>query len=145
MKALSIRQPWAWLIVNGHKDIENRSWPTRFRGRVLIHASKGMTRAEYEDVEDWLSCDVGSPMMQIQLPSQKALERGGIVGVATITDCVAPARRSSPWHVDGAFGFQIVDAKPLPFIECKGALQFFDVAADVAALLRQMHAPQEVA
>ena len=43
MKALSIRQPWAWLIVNGHKDIENRSWPTRFRGPVLIHAAKGMT------------------------------------------------------------------------------------------------------
>ncbi|WP_206002040.1 ASCH domain-containing protein [Paraburkholderia aromaticivorans] len=38
MKALSIRQPWAWLIVKGHKDIENRTWSTRFRGRVLIHA-----------------------------------------------------------------------------------------------------------
>jgi ASCH domain len=44
MKAPSIRQRWAWLIVNGHKDIENRAWPTKFRGRVLIHASKGMTR-----------------------------------------------------------------------------------------------------
>jgi len=54
MKAISIRQPWAWLIVNGYKDIENRSWPTKFRGRVLIHASKGMTRAEYDDVEDYL-------------------------------------------------------------------------------------------
>jgi ASCH domain len=39
MKALPIRQPYAWLIVNGHKDIENRAWPTKFRGRVLIHAS----------------------------------------------------------------------------------------------------------
>lgn len=49
MKALSIRQPWAWLIVNGHKDIENRSWPTRFRGKFLVHASNGMTRSEYEE------------------------------------------------------------------------------------------------
>lgn len=40
MKALSIRQPWAWLIVAGYKDIENRSWPTNFRGRVYIHASR---------------------------------------------------------------------------------------------------------
>jgi hypothetical protein len=47
MKALSIRQPWAWLIVNGYKDIENRSWATKFRGPVLIHAAKGMTGAEY--------------------------------------------------------------------------------------------------
>ncbi|WP_245839042.1 ASCH domain-containing protein [Yersinia kristensenii] len=39
MKALSIRQPWAWLIVNGYKDIENRTWNTKCRGPVLIHAS----------------------------------------------------------------------------------------------------------
>lgn len=57
MIALSIRQPWAWHILNSGKDIENRDWPTRFRGRVLIHASKGMTRAEYEDGQDplWAS------------------------------------------------------------------------------------------
>ncbi|HDU8694716.1 TPA: ASCH domain-containing protein, partial [Morganella morganii subsp. morganii] len=42
MKAISIRQPWAWLIVNGHKDIENRSWRTKYRGQVLVHASQGV-------------------------------------------------------------------------------------------------------
>jgi hypothetical protein len=52
MKALSIRQPWAWLIVKGYKDIENRTWATKLRGRVFVHASKGMTRAEYEDAAD---------------------------------------------------------------------------------------------
>ena len=40
VKALSIQQPWAWLIVNGHKDIENRDWRTNFRGPVAIHAGK---------------------------------------------------------------------------------------------------------
>ena len=39
MKALSIRQPWAWLILHGGKDIENRTWATKLRGRVLIHAA----------------------------------------------------------------------------------------------------------
>jgi tetratricopeptide (TPR) repeat protein len=38
MKALSIRQPWAWLIVHGVKDVENRTWRTNFRGRFLVHA-----------------------------------------------------------------------------------------------------------
>ncbi|WP_234838619.1 ASCH domain-containing protein [Sinorhizobium meliloti] len=38
--AISIMQPWAWLIVNGHKDIENRDWPTKSRGPVAIHAGK---------------------------------------------------------------------------------------------------------
>jgi hypothetical protein len=39
MKVIVIRQPWAWLIVNGFKDIENRSWATRYRGPLLIQAS----------------------------------------------------------------------------------------------------------
>lgn len=145
MKALSIRQPWAWLIVNGHKPIENRTWSTNFRGRVLIHASKGMTRAEYDDVEDWLISDGTLAMASIQLPLCHELERGGIVGVATITDCIPSARRTSPWHIEGAFGFQIDDARPLPFVECKGALGFFDVPPDVAAQLRAAHASREAA
>ena len=39
MKAISIKQPWASLIVHGIKDIENRTWATKYRGKVLIHAS----------------------------------------------------------------------------------------------------------
>lgn len=139
MKALSIRQPWAWLIVNGHKDIENRTWPTKFRGRVLIHASKGMTRAEYEDVEEFLMFSEPSMMRAPQLPSMEQLERGGIVGAASIIDCIAPAQRSAPWHMEDQFGFQIVDARSLPFLACKGALGFFDVPKEIAAHLRQMH------
>lgn len=39
MKAITIKQPWAYLIASGIKDIENRTWKTNFRGRVYIHAS----------------------------------------------------------------------------------------------------------
>ena len=39
MKVIVIRQPWAWLIVNGYKDVENRTWVTRYRGMLLIQAS----------------------------------------------------------------------------------------------------------
>lgn len=38
-KAISIKQPWAYLICAGIKDVENRTWPTKYRGRVYIHAS----------------------------------------------------------------------------------------------------------
>ena len=50
MKAISIRQPWAWLILNARKDVESRDWiyPCRHRGPLLIHASKTCTRREYE-------------------------------------------------------------------------------------------------
>lgn len=123
MKAISIRQPWAWLIVNGHKDVENRTWPTRYRGRVLIHASKGMTLAEYDScMRSIISIGVRS-----HFPRFEDLPRGGIVGAATISDCIASMWRTSPWHIEGAFGFQLENAQPLPFIECKGALGFFNV------------------
>lgn len=120
MKALSIRQPWAWLILNAGKDIENREWPTKFRGRFLIHASKGMTRDEYTDGV-WTLEDTES---RIVLPPFECLERGGIVGTAMLTDCVQ--KSASPWFF-GRYGFEIRDAMPLPFRPFKGALGFFEV------------------
>lgn len=122
MKALSIRQPWAWLIVNGHKDIENRSWPTRFCGEFLVHASKGMTRAEYDDVDLMIALD--ERLRHVRLPAFEQLERGGIVGRASIFGCVSYS--SSPWFF-GPQGFVLRNALPLPFVPFKGALGFFEV------------------
>ena len=53
MKALSIRQPWAWLIIHAGKDVENRTWCTNYRGRFLVHAAKGMTQREYQDAKQF--------------------------------------------------------------------------------------------
>jgi ASCH domain len=51
MKIISIRQPWAGLIVSGLKDVENRTWPTRYRGPILIHASQRPDEISREDIE----------------------------------------------------------------------------------------------
>ena len=118
MKALSIRQPWAWLIINGHKDIENRSWYTHFRGEILVHAGKGMTQDEY------LEADIMAAENGVTIPPFEELERGGIVGKVTITDCVS--KSDSPWYM-GQYGFVLKDAQPLPFQPFKGALGFFEV------------------
>jgi len=51
MKALTISQPFASLIANGEKFVENRTWPTNYRGPIAIHAGKGtqyMSRAEMQ-------------------------------------------------------------------------------------------------
>ncbi|NBF09766.1 ASCH domain-containing protein [Pseudomonas sp. Fl4BN1] len=81
MKALSIRQPWAWLIIHGGKDVENRSWHTKYRGRFLVHASKGMTRGEYDEALELVQ-DIGSMELYRRFPSFEALQRGGITGPA---------------------------------------------------------------
>lgn len=114
MKALSIKQPWAWLIVNGYKDIENRGWPTRLRGRVLIHAGKVIDREGIKWVQ------VYHP--EIKLP--QTFNLGGIVGEAEIVDCVEDS--PSPWFF-GTFGFVMKNAKPLPFRPYPGQLGFFEV------------------
>ena len=118
MKALSVRQPWAWLIVNGFKPVENRDWPTRFRGRFLIHASKGMTRMEYADTRDF------AEGLGVTIPAFEELKRGGIVGAAYMNDCVA--RSDSPWFF-GDYGFVLESAQTLPFTPLKGRLGFFEV------------------
>lgn len=119
--ALSIRQPWAWLILHAGKDIENRSWQTRFRGRFLLHASKGMTVNEYWNARRFAA---GRMLIGREFPGRSELERGGIVGEAEIVDCVD--RSDSPWFV-GPYGFVFRNAKPLPFHPCKGALGLFHV------------------
>lgn len=44
MKAITIRQPWASLIALGEKKIETRSWQTKYRGPILIHAGKSVDK-----------------------------------------------------------------------------------------------------
>jgi hypothetical protein len=118
VKALSIRQPWAWLIVNGHKDIENREWRTNFRGRIYVHASKGMTQDEY--AIGYVIAEENS----VKLPAFKDLQRGGIVGAVTITGCVS--KSDSPWFF-GPYGFELSEPESLPFVPAKGSLGFFNI------------------
>lgn len=114
MKALSIRQPWAWLIVHGHKDVENRTWRTDVRGDLLIHAGKAIDTEGY----DW----VQRTFPEIRLPRQ--FDLGGIVGQAVLTDCVQSL--ASPWFF-GPHGLVLRNAKSLPFMTVRGHLGFFPV------------------
>ncbi|TPM41577.1 ASCH domain-containing protein [Mesorhizobium sp. B2-3-4] len=123
--ALSVRQPWTWSIMHAGKDIENRDWPTRVRGRICLHAAKGMTRDEYEDCLDTLhGISLGHHFPpRLTLPAFDKLDRGGIVGTVDITDCVSASK--SPWFF-GRYGFVLRNPEPLPeMIPVKGALGFF--------------------
>lgn len=137
MKALSIRAPWWWFILYCGKDIENRDWPTRFRGTVLLHASTFWIPSEISDDFDialgiyqdanrvTLSLDLTEPEQQASTLQLMRSRRGCIVGKVDIVDCVT--RSSSPWFF-GKYGFvlrnPVAFAKPIPY---RGALMFFDV------------------
>jgi len=134
MKAISIRQPWAWLIVHAGKDIENRTWPTRYRGPVLIHAAKGMTREEWEDAWTFAQGTGASPKAVAAGITSDTIERGGFVGIADLTDCVPSARRVSRWHMPDCFGFKLENVRPIPFVPYTGALGLFDVPEGIVTI-----------
>ena len=120
MKALTLRPHWAWLVVNGHKDIENRSWQTRRRGRIWIHASSSkVTKAEYEEF-----VNICRKRRIKEFPERDGFQIGGIVGCVEIVDCVDRSR--SFWFC-GPYGFVLKSARKTRFKPMKGKLGFFEV------------------
>lgn len=132
MKALSIRQPWAWAIMVAGKDIENRDWKPanpglRFRGRCLVHAALGMTLGEYTAglstmhaiSEEW-------PFPEgLTLPPMHELKRGALLGTVEVVDIVD--KSFSPWFF-GPLGLVLREPRPFKHpIPRKGMLGFFDV------------------
>jgi hypothetical protein len=126
--ALSCRQPWASLILIPWKDLENRNWATGYRGPLLIHAAKTMTRREYDEAIDF-ACSIDRERTMRLLASGVLafdnLPRGGIIGSVNLVDCVR--RSTSPWFV-GPKGFVMRDPRSLPFVPFKGERGFFEVA-----------------
>lgn len=123
MRLLTIHQPWAWLICAGRKRFENRTWSTRYRGPVLIHAgaSCASLRAGI-DVADRLG---------IALPDD--LQFGAVIGVATIADCTPVESVSDPFAT-GPFCFHLVDpvlfARPVAWKGALGLIEPSDALVD---------------
>jgi hypothetical protein len=116
LKVIVVRQPWAWLIVNGHKNIENRTWATRYRGSLLIQASATLpSRAALTEFRSYAS------RRGVTLPDH--FETGGIVGLVHVDDCVTESR--SKWF-DGPVGWALSKPRKLEFLKMKGRLGIFE-------------------
>jgi len=89
-KAISVKNPWAYLIVSGIKPIENRTWSTKFRGRVLIHASGQLCNPVFTSEQEY---DIKRLMPVNDL--WRGNIQGAIVGSVEIVDCVI--NHSSIW------------------------------------------------
>ena len=73
MKVLTIKQPWSILIMQGYKRFEFRSWQTKYRGDLLIHAGKGIDKVAMERLAKYIPKDVPT---------------GKILGKVKLVDCV---------------------------------------------------------
>lgn len=98
MKVITIKEPWATLIAEGYKEYEFRTWKTKYRGEILIHAGKGIDKDAMERFKHLnlnYSC-------------------GQIIAKATITDCI---------YVDDEFIRSVVPKDPLVY---KNIINGFD-------------------
>ncbi len=104
MKALTICQPWAWAIMAGHKRVENRTWATRYRGELAIHAGKSRNWMSHglREIEDVLGRQVVDQLFE---PLGGQLDFGTVLGIVDLIDCipVSQATRRFPWVADHPF------------------------------------------
>jgi hypothetical protein len=128
MKILSVRQPWASLIAQGIKTIENRSWATPYRGPVMIHASKA---APTEDILLYTQRILRATGRE--LPAQ--LPTGGIVGIVDLTACLTES--AEPWF-SGPYGWLLENPQTLPFWPLPGRLGLFNPPPKVHAWVLPM-------
>lgn len=116
MKAITIRPEWAWLILHAGKDLENRSWQTRHRGPLLIHAS-AKRADDHQRIREWARTELG-----ILMP--ETVPMGGIVGCVEVVEMVT-SPVDSPWWI-GPVAWRLVKPRVLPFRPMKGRLQLWD-------------------
>ena len=125
MKTLTIKQPFATLIVEGLKEYEFRTWKTNYRGEILIHAGKAVDKKAMKKYE----------YLGLEYP------KGCIIGKATITDCIKiddNARKilkeknsviysniieDKNWN---GYGFKLENVEKLENIEVCGKLSFWE-------------------
>ena len=97
MRALTVRNPWAWAIIHAGKDIENRTWSTSYRGPLVIHAAARLEAVEYQRVCSWMRQHV-----DVLAPAPDRLIGQALVGVVDLVDCVrdSASRWAMPdqWH-----------------------------------------------
>jgi hypothetical protein len=138
MKALTICQPYAELILRQAKRVENRTWHVAYRGAILIHAGKS---------REWLELDLHGLRDETYEIPLADMDFGAIVGVAQLRACIhknfllhPTVRKAWPWlptheHAEGPFCWILEHvfrfSAPIPY---RGARGLFDIPAAVVAV-----------
>lgn len=130
MKALSVLQPWAHAILRLGKSVENRTWPTRYRGPLLIHAGKSDRCYAAETPADW------RVLYGVELPAPGVVTFGALLGVVDLVDCVEvgrlpPSLPGRRW-AEGPWCWVLANPRAFPGpVPYRGAQMLFDVPAEV--------------
>ena len=108
MKAITILEPWASLIAYGEKKIETRSWETKYRGRIVIHAGKSKKYIR----------GVIAKFNGIQLPDKFTLNYGKVIAIADLVDCTQFVHSLIPGRNTILLNGEEVTEKEIAFGDC---------------------------
>ena len=129
MKVITIKQPWATLIAKGYKEYEFRSWKTKYRGDILIHAGKSIDKKAMDRFKH----------LNLEYPL------GQIIAKATITDCIQVDEKLSKILLKkdplvyknlndknhgNEYGFKLENIEKIKPIEINGKLSLWDYNFD---------------
>lgn len=143
MRGLSVRQPWAYAIAHGGKQVENRTWWTTHTGPVAIHAGLTFDR----DALDCVARGIGIEPVELRA----ACACGAYVAVAQLVNVhfaghlftpspgwVIDSRCCcEPWGVDQRYHWELADVRPLAEpIPARGQLGLWQIQDDLAARVR---------
>lgn len=128
MKALTIHQPWAWAIAQGHKRIENRSWYTSHRGSLLIHAGRSIQSIE--------SGRRYIERLGLRVPDRGTLVFGAIVAIARVKACVEVETVLDEPFAEGPVCWLLTDVRAVDPFPYSGAQGLFEVPESVVDQLR---------
>lgn len=136
MRALSLTRPWTWLVLNGGKDVENRTWQTSYRGPIVVHGALSQDVAAIRPFLSLIRPDA-SDALDLALEQGSAMHTG-LLGVVDLVGCCTAWSQGglmhcacSGWAMPGQCHWQL--ANPRPFrnpIPAKGALGLWRLTPD---------------
>jgi hypothetical protein len=144
LRAISVRQPWAWAIARGHKPVLNRAADTGYRGPIAVYAS---FRVDLESFEDDVIRRTARGAWD---PADPAAAIGGIVAVISLAGVCSAAVAAGPcgcgeWASPGAYHWQLADPRPLPWaVLAVGQPGLWELPPEVASGVSRLLADEGV-
>jgi hypothetical protein len=152
LRALTVKPPYSHMIAKCGKSVENRSWPTRYRGLLAIHAGVGWDSAAERDLTAlaaWRDWSASLPHPNITGPLRKNaihIDLGAVVAVAELSGCHYAIQGDgcsfadslcSPWAQLHAWHWELSGVRPLAEpVPCKGKLGLWRLPEDVEKAVR---------
>ena len=126
MKALSVKQPWASLIAVGAKTIECRSWPTKYRGELLIRSSKGNDYVEYTNIGAELSAPGGMALAVVNLVNCRPMKNSDLEAAHIPEEWADDVLKGYAWELE--LQYEVI---PVPI---KGKLSIYNLDIEIDIL-----------